>query len=134
MNITKVKRYFKIVAATIILLFLLIKLFYRIGGENYLQTNKNTDVAKDIAAFISHDISGLTYKSNIINKNTATINLTLTGSEENVHANVRKMVSERACVIIKDNQPQIQSLNINIYSSRSQAIMYSRLLHANKCI
>lgn len=134
MNITKVKRYLKIVAAIIVLLMLLIKIFYKIGGENYLQKNKNTDIAKDISAFIIQDIPGLQYQSNIINKDTTTINLTLVGSEELLDAQARKMVVERGCIIIENNQPQIKSLNINIYSSRSQAIMYTRLLHASKCI
>ena len=117
-----------------VLSFVLIKLIYRIGGETYLQTNKNNDAAKVIANFISKDISGLAYKSNIIDQNTSTINLTLAESDESVYVNVRKVVKERVCVIIKNNQPQIPSLNINIYTSRSQTIIYSGLLNANKCI
>lgn len=112
----------------------LIYLIYNLFVEEYLIDKKTTDASHYFAKYISSDIEGLRYKSHLVNKNTATLNLIMSGAKER-YSDVRLKAKERVCEIIKTNEDDMPNLtfNINIYSSRTNVIFYSEVINAKKC-
>ena len=110
------------------------KLLYKIGGESYLGAKVNTLIAEEITDYIIKDIPSLKFNGKIFNSNTSTINFTSTETDKNKLSDIRDKVDKRACYIVKNNEINLKSLNVNIHASRNKKLIYNKIYSVNNCI
>lgn len=109
------------------------KLFEPIVSSHF-ESIENKEKAVFITKVLAKDISGLSLKEIVVNENTFTLTLLLQDSDENYYTEVRRLMESRGCEILLDDALEIKSINISVFTKRTNMLVLNRIYTEKKCM
>jgi len=102
--------------------------------SSHFESIENIEKAVFITKLLAKDISGLSLKEIVVNEDTFTLTLLLQDSDENYYTEVRRLMESRGCEILLDDALEIKSINISVFTKRTNMLVLNRIYTEKKCM